>query len=196
VRKARRAAKRRGRKLRIMFADEARFGRMNRPRPCWAPIGTRPEVAAQLIREYIYLYGAVAPKDGTCVYLIMPTSNTECFEAFLDVLARKFAWQDMPPVLDDPTIAPATLPFPTTSRSCIFRPTRRTSIRRRISGTKSARKSSRTMRSNPSTPCASNSSRPSSTSSARQTRAIHHLFPIYRQLTLISRWYETSRNLR
>jgi hypothetical protein len=24
----------------------------------------------------IYLYGAVAPKDGTCVYLIMPTSNT------------------------------------------------------------------------------------------------------------------------
>ena len=51
MRKARRAASRRGRKLRIMFADEARFGRINRPRPCWAPIGTRPEVAAQLIRE-------------------------------------------------------------------------------------------------------------------------------------------------
>ena len=32
-----------------MFADEARFGRMNRPRPCWAPLGTRPEVDAQLI---------------------------------------------------------------------------------------------------------------------------------------------------
>jgi transposase len=100
VRKARRAAKRRGRKLRIMFADEARFGRMNRPRPCWAPIGTRPEVAAQLIREYIYLYGAVAPKDGTCVYLIMPNSDTACFQAFLDVLARKFARQDILLVLD------------------------------------------------------------------------------------------------
>jgi hypothetical protein len=50
-----------------MLADEARFGRMNRPQPSWAPIGTRPEVAAQLIREYIYLYGAVAPKGGTCV---------------------------------------------------------------------------------------------------------------------------------
>ena len=48
-----------------MFTDEARFGRMNRIRPCWAPIGTRPAVAAQLIREYIYLYGAVSPKDGT-----------------------------------------------------------------------------------------------------------------------------------
>ena len=69
-----------------MFADEARFGRMNRIRPCWAPIGTRPGVAAQLIRDYIYLYGAVSPKDGTCLYLIMPTSNTACFQVFLDVL--------------------------------------------------------------------------------------------------------------
>jgi transposase len=100
VRKARRAAARRGRRLRIMFADEARFGRMNRPRPCWAPIGTRPEVAAQLIREYIYLYGAVSPKDGRCAYLIMPTSNTACFQAFLDVLARKFAREDILLVLD------------------------------------------------------------------------------------------------
>ncbi len=100
MRKARRAAARRGRRLRIMFADEARFGRINRPRPCWAPIGTRPEVAAQLIREYIYLYGAVSPKDGCCVYLIMPTSNTACFQAFLQVLARKFARQDILLVLD------------------------------------------------------------------------------------------------
>ena len=69
-----------------MFADETRFGRINRPRPCWAPIGTRPAVASQLIREYIYLYGAVSPKDGICVYLIMPTSNTACFQAFLNVL--------------------------------------------------------------------------------------------------------------
>ncbi len=83
-----------------MFADEARFGRMNRIRPCWAPVGTRPAVAAQLIREYIYLYGAVSPKDGTRVYLIMPTSNTASFQAFLQVLARKFVRQDILLVLD------------------------------------------------------------------------------------------------
>ena len=83
-----------------MFADEARFGRMNRPRACWAPLGTRPEVAAQLIREYIYLYGAVTPKDGSCVYLIMPTSNTACFQAFLDALSHRFARQDILLVLD------------------------------------------------------------------------------------------------
>jgi hypothetical protein len=40
-----------------MFADEARFGRMNRLRPCWAPVGVRPGFASQLIREYTYLYG-------------------------------------------------------------------------------------------------------------------------------------------
>ena len=83
-----------------MFADEARFGRMNRPRPCWAPTNVTPAVAAQLIREYIYLYGAVCPKDETCVYLIMPTSNTASFQAFLDMLARKFARQDILLVLD------------------------------------------------------------------------------------------------
>ena len=100
MKRAREAAGRRGRRLRIMFADEARFGRMNRPRPCWAPAGIRPRVVAQLVREYIYLYGAVAPKHGTCVYLIMPTSNTTCFQAFLDELSRKFARQHILLVLD------------------------------------------------------------------------------------------------
>ena len=91
MRKARRAAARRGRRLRIMFADEARFGRMNRPRPCWAPLGTRPAVAAQLIREYVYLYGAVSPKDGTCVFLILPAPDTECFQIFLNTMAKQYS---------------------------------------------------------------------------------------------------------
>jgi hypothetical protein len=90
VRRARRRAARRGCSLRVMFADEARFGRMNRPRPCWAPRGTRPQVASQLIREYVYLYGAVSPKDGTCVYLILPAPDTQCFQIFLNTLAKKY----------------------------------------------------------------------------------------------------------
>ena len=48
----------------------------------------------------IHLYGAVSPKDGICVYLIMSTSNTACFQAFLDVLARRFGRQDILLVLD------------------------------------------------------------------------------------------------
>ena len=133
-----------------MFTDEARFGRMNRPRPCWAPIGTRPEVAAQLIREYIYLYGAVSPEDGTCVYLVMPSSNTASFQIFLDVLARRFARQDILLVLDGaPNHRSGDLVVPTTSRCCIFRPILQSSIRRRTFGMKSVKKSSRTTRSNP-----------------------------------------------
>src|SRR5262249_24192170 len=63
------------------------------------------------------------------------------------------------------TTAAVTLYFATTSRSYIFRPIRRSSIRKKISGMKSAKKSSRTMHSNPWTPCAPSSSRPSSISS-------------------------------
>ena len=43
---------------------------------------------------------AVTPKDGTCAYLIMPTSNTACFHAFLDMLSRRFTRQDILLVLD------------------------------------------------------------------------------------------------
>jgi DDE superfamily endonuclease len=89
-----------GRPLRVMFADEARFGRMNRPQPCWAPAGVRPQVAAQLVREYIYLYGAVCPKDGTCAFLILPASDTECFQIFLDTLAKRFSRSHLLLVVD------------------------------------------------------------------------------------------------
>jgi transposase len=100
VRRARRIAAGKGRPLRVMFADEARFGRMNRPRPCWAPSGVRPEVPSQLIREYVYLYGAVSPKDGTCAFLILPASDTECFQIFLDTLSKKFHRQHILLVID------------------------------------------------------------------------------------------------
>jgi hypothetical protein len=46
------------------------------------------------------LYGAVCPQDGSCVYLIMPTSNTACSQSFLNVLSRRFARQDILLVLD------------------------------------------------------------------------------------------------
>jgi hypothetical protein len=62
VKKARRIAAARGRPLRVMFADEARFGRMHPPRPCWAPAGVRPKVACQLVREFIYLYGPLVQR--------------------------------------------------------------------------------------------------------------------------------------
>ncbi len=47
-----------------MFQDEARFGRISDPRKCWAPAPLCPMVKLALVREYIYAYAAVSPKDG------------------------------------------------------------------------------------------------------------------------------------
>ena len=69
-RKAKAEADARELPLRVMFQDEARFGRINDPKRCWSP--TRPTVGKQIIREYTYAYGAVSPRDGTADFLILP----------------------------------------------------------------------------------------------------------------------------
>ena len=50
--------------LRVMFQDEARFGRLSGPRRCWAPAPLRPVVSVALVREYTYAYAAVSPQNG------------------------------------------------------------------------------------------------------------------------------------
>ena len=50
-----------GMALRLMFEDEARFGRMREPRRAGAPPGLRPLLATRIEREYRYAYAAVSP---------------------------------------------------------------------------------------------------------------------------------------
>ena len=78
-----------GRPFRLMFQDEARFGRINDPRRCWAPKGFRPEVGMQIVREYTYAFGAVSPHDGTLDSLVMPVVNAEAMSIFLEEVARR-----------------------------------------------------------------------------------------------------------
>ena len=59
-------------KIRIMFEDEAGFGRISEPVDCWAPSGVRPTVCCHHVREYEYAYGAVDPVDGESFFLICP----------------------------------------------------------------------------------------------------------------------------
>ena len=61
-----------GVRLRLMFQDEGRFGRISTPRRCWAPRGIRPDVPSQIVREYTYGYVAVSPHDGAMDSLILP----------------------------------------------------------------------------------------------------------------------------
>jgi transposase len=73
-----------------MFQDEARFGRITSTSKAWAPIGIRPAVAAQLVREYIYVYGSVEPKTGDTFNLILPNADTVCMQLYLNQLSETY----------------------------------------------------------------------------------------------------------
>jgi transposase len=73
-----------------MFQDEARFGRINSPKACWAPLPVRPHVARQVVREYVYAFGAVSPCDGRHDSLVLPWANTETMSLFLEEVSRRY----------------------------------------------------------------------------------------------------------
>jgi len=77
------------RRVRLMFQDEARFGRISEPRRCWAPPGMRPDVPCQMVREYTYVYGAVSPHDGTMDSLVLPEVTAEAMSIFLNEVAER-----------------------------------------------------------------------------------------------------------
>ena len=77
-------------KIRIMFEDEAGFGRISDPTDCWAPSGIRPIVCCHHIREYRHAYGTVDPIDGDNFFLIMPSCDTKCMNVFLRELSAAF----------------------------------------------------------------------------------------------------------
>ena len=73
-----------------MFQDEAGFGRINKPKCCWCPKGTRPSVPCHHIREYSYAYGAVEPLTGESCFLVLPNCNTICMNYFLNELSKRY----------------------------------------------------------------------------------------------------------
>jgi len=76
--------------VRLMFEDEAGFGRINKPKYCWCFKGFRPVVPCHHIREYRYCFGAVEPKTGESFFLVMPWCNTAMMNLFLEQLSRKY----------------------------------------------------------------------------------------------------------
>jgi transposase len=86
--------------IRLMFQDEARFGRISDPRRCWAPKPMRPLCQAMCIREYTYAYAAVDVFTGEMDSLILPFANTNCMQLFLDEVSRRHLQQNIIMVLD------------------------------------------------------------------------------------------------
>src|SRR3989338_633385 len=75
--------------LKVMFADEARFGRIAEPKRCWSPPHIRPIVPKQLIREYEYVYGAFSPLDGVADTLILPNMFSQTMNLFLKEIGQR-----------------------------------------------------------------------------------------------------------
>jgi transposase len=69
--------------VRLMFQDEARFGRMSDPRSCWAPARHRQVVNLAMIREFRYEYAAVSPWDGCLDFMTADKMNTDNMSRFL-----------------------------------------------------------------------------------------------------------------
>jgi len=74
----------------LMFSDQAGFGRISDPASCWAPPKYRPSVPSQMIRQYKTVYGAVCPDDGDAFYLVMQGSNKVNMSIFLRALSEKY----------------------------------------------------------------------------------------------------------
>jgi transposase len=74
-----------------MAQDEACFGRICISRRSWAPKHIRPRIPRQIVREYIYVYAVVAPKEGKMTSLILPCADTSMMNLFLEHVSRTFS---------------------------------------------------------------------------------------------------------
>ena len=86
--------------VRLIFQDEARFGRMSDPRACWAPAPKRPMVGLALVREFRYEYAAVSPWSGDLDYMTSEKMNTESMSKFLKQVSETHEQDFMVMVLD------------------------------------------------------------------------------------------------
>ncbi|WP_265340127.1 IS630 family transposase [Streptococcus pneumoniae] len=78
------------RKVRLMYQDEAGFGRISKLGSCWSPIGVGPHIHSHYIREFRYCYGAVDAHTGESFFLIAGGCNTEWMNAFLEEFSQAY----------------------------------------------------------------------------------------------------------
>src|SRR5690242_19194278 len=65
-----------GKPIEIWFADEARIGQKNKITRRWAARGSRPSAPHDQRTASTYIFGAICPKEGKAVGLILPWCNT------------------------------------------------------------------------------------------------------------------------
>lgn len=86
--------------LKVMFQDEARFGRISDTRRCWCPKPVRPLCRSMVTQEYTYAYAAVDVASGQIDSLVLPHVNGVCMQIFLDEVATRHAEERIIMILD------------------------------------------------------------------------------------------------
>lgn len=86
--------------MRIMFQDEARFGRMVRIRRCWSPAPQCHIVPNGYERQFVYVYGAISPIEGEMDWMICREMNTERMSVFLHQISQAYPEDFMVMVVD------------------------------------------------------------------------------------------------
>ena len=76
--------------IRIMFQDEAGFGRISKPKYCWSRKHVRPSVPSHHVREYRYAYGAVEPLSKEKFFLVLSQCDTVNMNVFLEYLSKQY----------------------------------------------------------------------------------------------------------
>lgn len=80
-----------GAPIKLMFQDEARFGRISDVRRCWAPKPVRPLCQAMLTHDYTYAYAAIDVQSvNSILWRCRTSTTTACKESW----PRKFAQCD------------------------------------------------------------------------------------------------------
>jgi transposase len=83
-----------GKRLRVYFQDESRFGQQGTNTNVWAKKGTRPTAVRQTEYEYLWVLGAVCPETGHAEGLLSPQLNTNIIHNFLELFAQTIPEQE------------------------------------------------------------------------------------------------------
>jgi transposase len=73
----------------IWQQDESRVGQQGSTTRIWAKTGTRPRKVKQQQFISSYIYGAVCAKTGATFGLVLPRTNTQSMQLFLDELSKQ-----------------------------------------------------------------------------------------------------------
>ena len=110
--------------IELWFGDEARIGQKNKITRRWARRGSRPSAPSDQRTTSTYIFGAICPKHGKAVGLILPWCNTAMMNLHLAAISADVAPGRHAVLLARPGRLASlrqTRRCPTTSPSCCCR---------------------------------------------------------------------------